>query len=144
MNSNQNDDALIEFRDAFNQFDNEGTGKIDLKDVAPILRSLGHQVGANFLEEVETNETGKVDLPELLSVFARSMKGADENHHLIAAFKVFDREGSGEITIEDLEKVLANLGDKMSRQEVVEMIREADQDDSGTIDQDEFVRMMMS
>ena len=39
---------------------------------------------------------------------------------------------------------MVNLGDKMTSDEVKEMLREADIDGNGYIDQEEFVRMMMS
>jgi calmodulin len=39
--------------------------------------------------------------------------------------------------------VLNNLGEKLTREEVEEMIREADMDSDMKINYDEFVRMMM-
>eukprot|EP00806_Schmidingerella_arcuata_P008572 Macronucleus_8910.p1 GENE.Macronucleus_8910~~Macronucleus_8910.p1 ORF type:complete len:111 (+),score=23.75 Macronucleus_8910:1-333(+) len=109
------------------------------------MRSLGHHsVKDDFYDEVDVDEHGKVDLPELLAVSARRMKGADGNTELIQAFRVFDKSQSGEVPIEDLERVFSNLDSKLTASEIRELLREADDDNSGTIDQDEFVRMMMS
>ena len=60
------------------------------------------------------------------------------------AFKIFDKEGVEGISVEDLGRVMVNLGDKLTQLEVDEMIREADIDDNGIIDKEEFVKMMMS
>ena len=60
------------------------------------------------------------------------------------AFKVFDREGNQGISIDDLQRVMANLGDKLSKEELEFMIREADADGNGVIDDEEFVAMMMA
>ena len=43
-----------------------------------------------------------------------------------------------------LRHVMTNLGEKLSEQEVEEMIREADVDNDGQVNYDEFVNMMVS
>ena len=139
-----NEDIFQEFKEQFNQFDLDGTGKVNKEDIPHIMRALGHNDGNEFYDEVDVDEHGKVDLPEILSVSARRMKGQDGNDELMNAFGVFDKSENGEIPIEDLERVLSNLDSKLSHQELKELLREADADNSGTIDQEEFVRMMMS
>merc|ERR1711865_641239 len=47
---------------------------------------------------------------------------------LIEAFKVFDRDGNGFISAAELRHVMTNLGEKLTDEEVDEMIREADVD----------------
>ena len=42
-----------------------------------------------------------------------------------------------------LRHVMINLGEKLTDEEVEQMIREADLDGDGQVDYDEFVRMMM-
>ena len=39
---------------------------------------------------------------------------------------------------------MSNLGDKLTNDEVEEMLREADLDGNGSIDREEFVKMMMA
>jgi Ca2+-binding EF-hand superfamily protein len=43
-----------------------------------------------------------------------------------------------------LRHVMINLGEKLTDEEVYEMIREADLDGNGQVDYDEFVKMMMA
>ena len=62
----------------------------------------------------------------------------------IEAFKVFDRDGNGLISAAELRHVMTNLGEKLTDEEVDEMIREADVDGDGHINYEEFVRMMMA
>lgn len=57
---------------------------------------------------------------------------------------MFDRDGNGLISAAELRHVMTNLGEKLTDDEVDEMIREADIDGDGHINYEEFVRMMVS
>ena len=54
------------------------------------------------------------------------------------AFCVFDSDGDGSISIDEMQKVLLSLGVKASLPEVQRMIVNVDRDRSGTIDFEEF------
>ena len=75
---------------------------------------------------------------------SRKTKDTDTEEELIEAFKVFDRDGNGLISAAELRHVMTNLGEKLTDEEVDEMIREADIDGDGHINYEEFVRMMMA
>jgi EF-hand domain pair len=59
-------------------------------------------------------------------MMARKMKDTDSEEEIREAFKVFDKDGNGFISAAELAHVMANLGEKLSEEEVAEMIREAD------------------
>ena len=58
------------------------------------------------------------------------------------AFEVFDEDGDGTISYDELGTVMRNLGDPKTEKELKEMINEVDADQSGEIDWQEFVTMM--
>ncbi|KAF7262590.1 hypothetical protein EG68_00136 [Paragonimus skrjabini miyazakii] len=58
------------------------------------------------------------------------------------AFTLFDVNRDGRITATELESVLNFLGICASRAEVMQMIKDADCDGNGTVEFDEFLRMM--
>ena len=68
----------------------------------------------------------------------------DSEEEILEAFKVFDKDGNGFISAAELRHIMTNLGEKLSDEEVDEMIREADIDGDGQINYEEFVKMMMS
>ena len=59
-------------------------------------------------------------------------------------FSVFDKDGNGYISAAELRHVMTNLGEKLTDEEVDEMIREADIDGDGQVNYEEFVAMMTS
>ena len=87
---------------------------------------------------------------EFLTMMARKMKDTDSEDEIRAslpavanlhttnlsqeAFKVFDRDNNGFISAAELRHVMTSIGEKLTDDEVDEMIREADQDGDGRID----------
>lgn len=55
---------------------------------------------------------------------------------------MFDVENKGYITVHELVNVMTNLGEKLSEQEVNDMMREADFDGDGVINFQDFVKIM--
>ena len=74
-------------------------------------------------------------------MMARKMKDTDSAEEIKEAFKVFDKDGNGFISAAELRHIMTNLGEKLSDEEVDEMIREADIDGDGQINYEEFVKV---
>ena len=89
---------------------------------------------------------GKAFFNNIRSVAAKNkdMVDSEQLEELKEAFKVFDKDGNGFISAAELRHVMTNLGEKLTDEEVDEMIREADVDGDGQVNYDEFVKMMMA
>eukprot|EP01071_Lankesteria_metandrocarpae_P002214 Lankesteria_metandrocarpae@DN2164_c0_g1_i1.p1 len=138
---------IAEFKEAFALFDKDADGSITTKELGTVMRSLGQNPTEaelqDMINEVDADGNGNIDFMEFLSLMARKMKDADSEEELIEAFKVFDRDGNGFISAAELRHVMTNLGEKLSDEEVDDMIREADVDGDGQINYEEFVKMMV-
>ena len=68
----------------------------------------------------------------------------DDNaeEEMLEAFRVFDTDGNGSITADELRQIFNNLGEKLTDEEISDMIYEADTDGDGEINYQEFVNMM--
>merc|ERR1712186_169640 len=136
---------IAEFKEAFSLFDKDGDGTITTKELGTVMRSLGQNPTEaelqDMINEVDADGNGTIDFPEFLSLMARKMKDTDTEEELI---EVFDRDGNGFISAAELRHVMTNLGEKLTDEEVDEMIREADVDGDGQINYEEFVKMMMA
>ena len=49
------------------------------------------------------------------------------------ALRIFDKDEDGYITVDELRHIMQSLGEKMTEQELDEMVAEADQDRDGLI-----------
>jgi calmodulin len=75
-------------------------------------------------------------------MMARKMKDTDSEEEIREAFKVFDRDNNGFISAAELRHVMTSIGEKLTDDEVDEMIREADQDGDGRIDCQFYAHLM--
>lgn len=123
-------------------------GTITTKELGTVMRSLGQNPTEaelmDMINEIDADGNGDIDFPEFLTVMARKMKDTDSEEEILEAFKVFDKDGNGFISAAELRHIMTNLGEKLTDEEVDEMIREADIDGDGQINYEEFVKMMMS
>ena len=76
---------------------------------------------------------GTIDFPEFLTMMARKMKDTDSEEEIKEAFRVFDKDGNGFISAAELRHVMTNLGEKLTDEEVDEIISEAEIDDDGQV-----------
>ncbi|NXD04483.1 CALMS protein, partial [Certhia brachydactyla] len=140
------EEKIAEFKEAFSLFDRDGDGCITTKELGTVMRSLGQNpTEAELLDmvgEVDADGSGTIDFPEFLSLMARKMRDTDSEEEIREAFRVFDKDGNGYISAAELRHVMTNLGEKLTDEEVDEMIKEADCNNDGQVNYEEFVRMM--
>jgi Ca2+-binding EF-hand superfamily protein len=126
----------------------QGDGTIATKELGTVMRSLGQNPTdaelQDMINEVDADGNGTVDFPEFLSLMSRKMKDTDTEEELIEAFKVFDRDGNGFISAAEIRHVMTNLGEKLTDEEVDEMVCGVDVDGDGKVNYEEFVMMMMA
>ncbi|CAN1337695.1 unnamed protein product [Linum perenne] len=124
------------------------SGCITTKELGTVMRSLGQNPTEaelqDMINEVDADGNGTIDFPEFLNLMARKMKDTDSEEELKEAFRVFDKDQNGFISAAELRHVMTNLGEKLTDEEVDEMIREADVDGDGQINYEEFVKVMMA
>lgn len=92
----------------------------------PSERALRHMIS-----EVDADGSGTIDFAEFLTLMARKIDASDSRTEIIDAFKVFDKDGSGKISAEELRQVMTNLGENLSNAEVDEIIKDADTNGDG-------------
>lgn len=58
------------------------------------------------------------------------------------AFALFDKDGDGKITVEEIKAVIISMGQTPSDEEAQEMMQNMDKDGNGTVEFEEFLEMM--
>jgi hypothetical protein len=92
--------------------------------------------------QADTDGNGTIDFMEFIEMMPRQERDDNAEEEMIEAFRVFDTDGNGSITADELRQIFNNLGEKLTDEEISDMIKEADTDGDGEINYQEFVRMM--
>ena len=71
------------------------------------------------------------------------MANNDIEKQIMEYFKVFDKKGDGFIELDLIKQVLIDLGEKLTDEEMVEMIKDADANEEGLVYYKDFVKKMM-
>jgi len=94
-----------------------------------------------MIAAADTNKDGEIDFDEFAALWWRREQANHEKEFddvLKIAFGMFDTDGSGKVSLQELRLKLTTLGDKMSDEEVNSFLAEADLDHSGSITMEEF------
>lgn len=146
--SKLSDDKVAEYKEAFTLFDKDGDGCITTGEFGTVLRALGKSPTEaeikTLIKEVDPDGRGIIDFPEFLSVLSRDIKNYDNEIDLRNAWKIFDKDNTGTISCVELKHVLCNIGEKLSPEEIEDLLKEADPDSDGKVQCEEFIRMMMA
>lgn len=145
-------------KEAFDLFDRDGDGKIALDELGNLLRALGRtpteaQV-RGWTSEISSTSSSSSNAnantftyPILLTLLDRipgPPDAATMEAQLRDAFKVFDKEGKGQIATAELRHIVTSLGEKLTDPEADEMMREADPEGSGLVDYERFIKKLVS
>lgn len=146
-------EELDELQAAFAEFDTDRDGYIGYRELGACMRTVGYMPTEMELLEVSQQAKmrggGRVDFEEFVELMGPKLK--EETAHMLGvrelriAFREFDRDRDGRITVAELRQAApALLGEPLADQELDEMLRNVDLNGDGTVDFDEFVMMLFT
>eukprot|EP01116_Phalansterium_solitarium_P025706 TRINITY_DN9963_c0_g1_i1.p1 TRINITY_DN9963_c0_g1~~TRINITY_DN9963_c0_g1_i1.p1 ORF type:complete len:190 (-),score=59.02 TRINITY_DN9963_c0_g1_i1:293-862(-) len=135
-----------QIRQAFDIFDQDGTGSIDETSVRVALRALGFNPSKDdikhMIAEVDKDLSGQIDYSEFLTLMTRKMSEDETREDSKKAFRLFDTERKGRISLDNLTEVARQLGDDRTKEELQEMLSAADVNKDGVVTEDEFLKIV--
>lgn len=149
---NPSQEVVKELSEAFQFFDLNSDGKLSLKELGTVIRSLGEEVTEEDLQQlikrVDSDGDGQLNLSEFIvlntqaSCSSAELEEAD-NNALVEVFNKFDADKNGFISSEELHRVLAAFGeDRYSLEECRGMINSVDENGDHVMSLGEFQALM--
>ncbi|CAD5187771.1 unnamed protein product [Musa acuminata subsp. malaccensis] len=141
--ANLSEDEIAGLKEMFKMIDTDNSGQITFEELKVGLERVGAKLKESeiyaLMQAADVDNSGTIDYDEFIAATLHLNK-IEKEDHLFAAFQYFDKDGSGYITADELQQACEEFG--MGDVRLEEMIREADQDNDGRIDYNEFVAMM--
>lgn len=135
-----------EIREAFDQFDTDGSGSIDAKELRVAMRALGFELAREEVREMIHKVVGPnataIDFNQFLEMMGQKILQRDPLQEILKAFELFDKDHNGSISLKDLKTATIELGENLTDDELREMIKEADRDLDGEVGKNEFIEVM--
>eukprot|EP01129_Flabellula_baltica_P000388 TRINITY_DN1040_c0_g1_i1.p1 TRINITY_DN1040_c0_g1~~TRINITY_DN1040_c0_g1_i1.p1 ORF type:complete len:145 (-),score=43.77 TRINITY_DN1040_c0_g1_i1:37-471(-) len=126
---------------AFSIFDENQDGTISATELRNAIESLGYEPHQSDIDEllrqVDKNNDGVISFDEFTDMI--NEMGMTDDESLKQAFKLFDTDGNGVITRDELKEIMMNLEESFDEEELDDMIERADIDHDGQIDLEEFI-----
>ncbi|CAJ0914055.1 unnamed protein product, partial [Mesorhabditis belari] len=121
-------------------------GQLSRAEIAALLRTINVEptrIELDFIfEEMDTNKTGKINKEEFVRYMRSPPVHRTTLRELEKQFKQFDQDGDGEITYEEMNKILRECGGLKDEKASREMFKATDRNGDGRISFIEFVTMM--
>merc|ERR1711967_56429 len=140
------EEQMDEIREAFNLFDADNSGAIDVREPKAAMRALGFEVKNEELKkmvsDVDNDGNGTIEFAEFLQMMTGKMGEKDTREDIEKVFKLFDNDSTNKISFRNLARVAEELGENIDDEELQDMINQADRDGDGEINCDEFYRIM--
>jgi calmodulin len=97
----------------------------------------------DFIISFDKEGNGLLTLDQLAIIYSRKKKDSDTLDQLLAAFKLLDRDGSGNIGVPEFRYYMCRMGELMPEADVDEMIKAADPENTGKINSEKFAKVLM-
>lgn len=126
-------------KEHFNRLDKDGNGSLDKDELSLLLMDMGIskamavEEAEKIIMSVDDDGSKKIEFDEFAQVWQRKLLTVNDSY-IHAVFTVLDADGDGQVSAEELAKVIEE--DQMDK--VKAMIEEVDKDGNGQLSFEEF------
>jgi len=130
----------------FRAMDLNGDGKLQKDEIKKgyaefFGRHLTDQEVDELFNKVDADGSGEIEYSEFV-VATLNEKNLLSNNKLQTAFKMFDKDGGGTISIQEIKEVLS-FGQNLDENVIQQIIKQVDANGDGEISYEEFSQMML-
>ncbi|CAO3598963.1 unnamed protein product [Absidia cylindrospora] len=156
---------------AFQLYDHDEDGIIDIEEFKKIVMSLNSnmtdEAAISLAKSTDKNHDQMIDFDEFVNAMVKLAplntvspqylspldlrrwntcphlsNSKYDDDELADCFRAFDTNHDGKISQSELDKVMRKLGEELSKQDIQDMMAEADTNKDGYIDFEEFKRLL--
>jgi len=155
MNSKMSNEesSRRELTEAFAQCgDEQGSGYVAINKLKEVMRAVGFEprqaevkkLTAKLMENktARSEHPDEMNVDELVLLLKERLEQRGGEAEMRSAFGMFDVDGKGFISLEDLKSVAQQLGELIPEEQLKEMITEADTNNVGYVTERDFFAVM--
>ncbi len=139
--SRLSEEEVKKLKENFQKIDTNGDGMLSLEEVKKAIsqnKGISLSNVEQIFKSIDTDNSGNIDYTEFIAASLDKNIYLQENK-LYEAFKLFDVDGSGKISKDEIAYI---LGTEKKSKEIEKLFKKYDTNNDGEIDFKEFVNMM--
>ncbi|XP_060081312.1 EF-hand calcium-binding domain-containing protein 7-like isoform X4 [Ylistrum balloti] len=126
-------DFILDCKAAYSEVMDDVRKKITSKSLLlQALQESGRNPSERVLKKYWNSETESLSFDDFVDICRKVVITSEEE--MMKAFKKIDINGDGFLTLDELRRIMTSNGEKMTRQEVQEIIDEVDENGDGKLD----------
>ena len=140
------DEEIHRIRETFALFDEDGSGSITINELGNIYRALGHDFSeielSEMMRDTDLNKDNQITFHEFLGLYKKQVVFKIHEEKLIEAFKICDCNGDKYISLDELKRIMMEVGENLSDNHLIDLLKEFDLDKDNKINFKEFIQLM--
>lgn len=139
------EEKIKECKEAFQIFDRDNDGLLNIEETSNAFLALGYEFKKKEMCSIFSDyATGdRINFKSFLAFLSKRSNDQENEEELMECFQNFDRDGDGKLNAKELKYTLLTLGEKLSDDEIDEIINEIDSTGEGSITYQDFVKLML-
>ena len=111
-----------------------------------MLRKLGipavEAEVSSMMKSMDRNGDGTIQFQEFAKTMGGTYYAPKSKDDIVAAFRKYDKDNSGQITVDELYQVMKDFRGKITRAECQRMVDRVDKDKNGKVNLAEFISLL--
>ena len=141
-----NDEEMHKIRDIFKKFDKDGSLSLEINELENLYRTLGYDFKNDEIMEMvkymDLNQDGRITFHEFLGSFKERVVFKAHEEKLREAFNLCDCDEDQYITLDELKRIMRQVGENLKEKHLISMLKEVDRDKDNRLNFEEFIQLM--
>lgn len=136
---------MIAYKSAFDGFDRDHSGKVPNKLLEPLLRSLGYNPYPEEIEDMIEDLKGyeSFDFDSFMVIVSRHARSSKPDTDLADIFRTVSKNEKGRISIDFIKQMLKSIKNKLSDEDIEDLLKGVEIDDDNTVDIDGIANTLL-